>query len=686
MTVRTTFGTLLFVIASATWAVAAEPSTIATPVRQGPRPVNAASHGVGQLLPDGSLIDLSGNPHRLSQLAKSHQAVVIAMTSTSCPLSKKYLPTLVDLSRTSGDDVAWLIVNPIATDKPDAMSAAAKRFESDGDAGGGEAAASDVIYGHDPQAEFAARIGALTTTDVIVVDRSRTVVYHGAIDDQYGFGYSLEAPRQRYLADALAAMKSARAPLVAATEAPGCTLATKSRPSISHDLTYHNRISRIVLQNCITCHRDGGAAPFELTTLDDVRAHAGMIEQVVERGIMPPWFANDAIGDKSVDGLSPWSNDRSLAKDDKRDLLNWLAGEMPAGDSDDAPLPPQFVSDWEIGTPDAIFQFDEPQAVKATGVMPYKDVDVQTDLAEDKWVQAIEIKPGERSVVHHVLVFVQGDGEVHSDRTGFWGIYVPGNSALVYPDGFAKRLPKHAKLRFQMHYTPNGTATTDRTSIGLVFSKQPPQHEVRVAGIFNDKISIPAGAENHQEIANLPIPAEARLLGLLPHMHLRGKAARYELISAGKTTTLLDVPHYDFNWQLLYRYREPLPVQAGDKIRFTSWYDNSVNNPANPDPTKTVGWGPQTYDEMQVGYVEYYLPGVVPGDAARDLVTSSGGDDREKRNAALFRRLDVNGDGVISKAEVRQRMPGNEEAAGPVFDRLDEDHNGELTREELMKF
>lgn len=207
-----------------------------------------------------------------------------------------------------------------------------------------------------------------------------------------------------------------------------------------------------------------------------------------------------------------------------------------------------------------------------------------------------------------------------------------------------------------------------------------------MTGIFNDKISIPAGAENHPEVASLSIPAEARLMGLLPHMHLRGKAARYELVSEGKTTTLLDVPRYDFNWQLLYRFRDPLPVQAGDTIRFTSWYDNSDKNPANPDPTKTVVWGAQTYDEMQVGYVEYYLPGVVPGDSADDPAKSSDRGDRQKRNAALFRRLDVNGDGVVTKAEVRQRMPNDKQAEGPVFDRLDENHNGELTREELMKF
>ncbi|TWU15994.1 redoxin family protein [Allorhodopirellula heiligendammensis] len=666
---------MIALIATTDWTTAAEPVASgqhAASIRQGPQPLKGASHGVGKLIPDASLTDISGNVHRLGEIVAKHRATVIAMTSTSCPLSKKYLPTLEELSKNAGDDVAWMIVNPIATDKANDMNAAAARF--------GE----HVVYGHDSEGEFAARIGALTTTDVIVVDSHRTVVYHGAVDDQYGFGYSLEAPRRRYLADALAAIETNVSPLISATVAPGCALASKSNQHASSDLTYHNRISRIVQQNCVECHREGGVAPFSLTTYEDVDAHAGMIEQVVQRDIMPPWFAaNSESADR--DALSPWVNDCSLAEVDKRDLLAWLAGPMPEGDQRDAPQVREFPSDWQIGQPDAVYQFAEPQSVKATGVMPYKYVDVQTDLSEDKWVQAIEVQPGNRSVVHHVLVFVQGVGQEHSERDGFWGIYVPGNSSLIYPDGFAKRIPKNAKLLFQMHYTPNGTATTDETRIGLVFAKEPPQHEVKVTGIFNDKIKIPAGADNHPEVAKLPIPADARVLGFLPHMHLRGKAARYELIRDNETTTLLDVPRYDFNWQLLYRYRDPLQLHAGDTIQFTSWYDNSEKNPANPDPTRDVGWGPQTYDEMQVGYVEYYLPGVTPGDAADRKALKGERADRGNRSAVMLRRLDVNRDGVITKSEVRQRMPQNENAAGSIFDRLDTDQNGELTQAELEK-
>jgi len=253
---------------------------------------------------------------------------------------------------------------------------------------------------------------------------------------------------------------------------------------------------------------------------------------------------------------TPWANDRSLAETEKNDLLAWIAGGKPEGDRRDAPQPLKFDEGWLVGKPDAVFQFAKPVSIKATGVMPYQNIVVETNLSEDKWVQAIEVQPGDRGVVHHVLVFVQGEedesgepvDDAAAERGGFWAIYVPGNSTLVYPDGFAKRIPKGAKLRFQMHYTPNGTATTDQSRIGLIWAKQSPKHEVRVAGIVNARISIPPGADNHREEASLRLPVDATILGFLPHMHLRGKACKYEVTrSDGQTTTLLDIPRYDFN-------------------------------------------------------------------------------------------------------------------------------------------
>ena len=575
------------------------------PVRQGPQPLLPGAHGVGRLVPPTRFTDIDGRRHAVGDDANA-RLTVFAMTSTSCPLSKKYLPTLVELAAASPAGVRFVLVNASPGDDPADVRAVAERV------------AGHATYVHDPSGDLARAVGAATTTDVVVVDSRRTVVYHGAVDDQYGFGYALPAPRHRYLADALAALAAGREPAVAATEAPGCDLDRAAAVADPATATYHGRISRILARHCVECHREGGAGPFALDTFAAVVAHAPMIATVVERGTMPPWFA---APDASAIH-SPWVDDRSLADDEKRDLRAWVAGGRPEGDPADAPIPRAFPSGWQIGTPDAVFEFAEPVAVPATGVMPYRTVIVETHLPEDRWVRAIEVQPGDRNVVHHALIHVAGAGDdedepgdaAAEERRGFWGEYVPGQNTLVYPDGFAKQLPRAARLRFQMHYTPNGTATTDRTRVGVIFAKVPPTHEVRVAGIVNPRISIPPGAANHREEASLRLPFDATILAFLPHLHVRGKACRYEVAGRdGGRSTLLDIPRYDFNWQLLYRLHEPLSLRAGDVLTFTAWYDNSPDNPANPDPTRTVRWGPQTFDEMHLGYIEYVVPGLEPG-------------------------------------------------------------------------
>jgi mono/diheme cytochrome c family protein/thiol-disulfide isomerase/thioredoxin len=379
-----------------TAADAGTPAPAEPPVRQGPKPVRPGDHGIGRRVGDVAFTDVEGGSRSLAQVAAG-RITVVAMTSTSCPLSRKYLPTLEDLVESTGDGIAWVLVNPVATDKPADIQAAAARF--------GERA----IYTHDPAGTLAAAVGAVTTTDVVVLGPDRTVVYHGAIDDQYGFGYSLDAPRKRFLADALAAIRGGEEPAVSATEAPGCVLDKPAAEVPVADVTYHGRISRIVARHCGECHRDGGVGPFSLDSYDDLVAHAAMVREVIDRGTMPPWFAAPAAADPETGRVhTQWANDRSLAAAEKRDFLAWLSGGRPEGDPADAPPVRTYPDEWQIGTPDAVFEFAEPVPVKATGVMPYQTVIVDTNLPEDRWVQAIEVQPGDRDVVHHALIHLAG--------------------------------------------------------------------------------------------------------------------------------------------------------------------------------------------------------------------------------------------------------------------------------------
>ena len=652
-------------------------SLLADPVRKGPQPLKPAEHGIGQLVKAFSFSDINGKQHTFES-DRTTQFTAFCFTSTSCPLSRKYLPTLAELSQSAPAHVQYVLVNPIQSDKKENMQAAAQQ-------------ARNAIYVHDADGKLSGHLQAQTTTDVIVVDAHRTVVYHGAIDDQYGFGYARAEPKQHFLRDAIESLLQGHQPSIAATDAPGCDLSYEAVKDTAGMTTYHGEISRILQRNCIECHRKGGIGPFPLDTYEDVVAHAGMIRTVVNNKTMPPWFAEDSKPNttSTENHRLIWKNDRSLTADDRNDLLAWVQSDHPRGNLADAPKPMTFPNDWQIGEPDKVWKFSEPVPVQATGVMPYQYVTIDTQLDESKWVQAIEIQPGSPEVVHHVIITLQipGQGKRSSaerEEDGLWAGYVPGQSVWKYPKGFARHLPKGSRLIFQMHYTPNGIATTDQTRVGVVYADEPPEHEVRIKGLSNHRIRIPPGAKHHREEASLKLPVDATVLGFLPHMHLRGSACRYEVTdTTGTQEVLLDIPHYDFNWQLLYRYAEPRIFHEGDTITFTAWFDNSAENPANPDPTQTVYWGQQTFEEMLLGYVEYFLPGVPPGTplinkrrSKKQQVNLSAQD--SKNLQAVFLRLDQDGDHALSKKEIPKRLQSR-------FDKVDSDRNGLLSYDEVRQ-
>ncbi len=654
-----------------------EPSAIAPslPVRQGPKRVAPGDHGIGRFLADFAFSDLGGKSHRLSDFSM-RRSVVLAMTSTSCPISKKYLPTLAELAREfEARGVQFILVNSQSVDNLDEMHAAQQVL------------GSNALYVFDKDGSFAKAIGSQTTTDVIVIDAARTVIYHGAIDDQYGFGYSIDAPWSKYLANALNAMLTDQPLSVAATLAPGCALDIDEMPNEVANSTYHQQISRLVQRHCVDCHREDGVGPFRLDTYEDVVAHAPMISQVIEPGVMPPWFAAPAEAGQA----SPWANDRSLSQREKNELIEWMASDHPAGDPKDSPLAKRYSGEWMIGTPDLIIQLPRPIEIKAQGTMPYQFVTAETTLTEDRWVQGYEIIPTDRSVVHHVIVNVHAKGAGRIlDREegigGYWAAYVPGNTHQVYPDGFARKLKAGATVSFQIHYTPNGSATQDQLRMGLIFAKEPPKYVIETIPLADRNLQIPPGEANHVEFMSRRVPTDLNVLAYMAHMHVRGKSFKYELTSAnGKTETLLDIPRYDFNWQLRYDYAQPRWIPAGSTMKVTAVFDNSDSNPANPDPTKTVGWGPQTFDEMMIGYVEIYRPLDDLGDTA-DSTTVHSADGRPNGDAAksrsvigqIFQQLDRNGNGKVEGDEIPA-------ARQQQIMRLDANNDGAISLDEAER-
>ncbi len=506
------------------------------------------------------------------------------------------MPTLAEYEKAYADKAKFLFLNVTEGETVEEAKACI------------EAAGLKGRYVLDPKAEIGKALRAVTTTDCFVLDASRTLQYRGAVDDQYGIGYTLDKPRISYLKLALDAVLAGGQPLYQATWAPGCDLDLGlSELKAGGTVTWHNRISRIIEQNCQECHRAGENGPFELMTYADVKAQKAMIKKVVKNRTMPPWFATAETGH--------FRNDRSLTERDQQDLLNWIDAGMPEGDAKAGAKARAWPVGWRIGKPDVVLQIPEVNKIPAKGEVKYRYTRVETTFGEDKWVKAMEIRPSAPQVVHHVLVFLEYPRnhprakEQPNDMGGLGGYFmgmVPGQGHIIMPEGQAKFLPKGATMVFQIHYTTNGTAAEDQTQMALIFNDGPPAVEVTTKGIANTFFRIPAGDDNYKITSSWTVPKDIKLLSFDPHAHVRGKAWKYEaLYPDGTRETLIDIPHYDFNWQLLYELQEPITLPKGTKIICTAWYDNSDKNPANPDPGKDVYFGEQTWEEMMIGYVNW---------------------------------------------------------------------------------
>ena len=544
---------------------------------------------IGRSIPDLSLSDLDGVTTSLHQL-NAGQPVVMIIRDPHCPMAAKFAPAQARTALALAQQgIATVFVHIGDTLQQATADRARHGFTG--------------IYVHDIDGAIAGQLQAATTTEVFLLDAQRRLRYRGALSDQYGLRHALDEPRFRFLEQAVGALLAGREPAITATRAPGCAL--DLRPTVDHGtLTWHQDIKPIIDRHCVTCHRSDGPAPFHLETYAQVSGRRkGMIKVAVDTGLMPPWYANPQHGS--------WANDRRLSAADRQAIVEWIDAGCPegedTGDSDSEAVDTK-RQEWQIGTPDLVLSLPEAVQVPAEGTVPYMHVSITNPLAEDRWVEAYEIIPGEPAVVHHVLVFL--DDEAPRQRGGLWGFFagmVPGQNAVDYGPGFALKLPAKSKLLFQLHYTTNGKVAFDQTKIGFRFADAPPQHAMVVRAASNARFMIPPSDPDYAVPAEYHFRRQTVLTAFMPHMHVRGKAYRYELVHPdGRSEILLDIPEYDFNWQLRYQLAQPRLVEPGTTLRATGRFDNSPGNPANPDPSASVTYGEQTWDEMQIGYWEGY--------------------------------------------------------------------------------
>jgi len=393
--------------------------------------------------------------------------------------------------------------------------------------------------------------------------------------------------------------------------------------------TFTKNVAPILQARCQQCHRAGEAAPFALLTYEQARPWAKAIKTAVLARKMPPWFADPHYG--------KFSNDSSLQKSEIETLAAWADAGAPQGDSKDMPPPRQFAEGWAIPKPDAIIELPTPFEIPARGVIDYQHILIPAPFKTDQWVQMAEARPTDRAHVHHVIAFIREPGskwlqdakpgipfvpdkakeDANTDTSelpsDFLVGYAPGQPPERFEPGQAKLIRAGSDIIIQVHYTTDGKTSTDRTRVGLVFAKQPPQRRVFTVSATNGKFKIPPGAPNHKVDAEFELGAAVTLYGLHPHMHGRGKDFEYRVkFPSGETRTLLSVPNYRATWQLWYDLAEPIALPKGTKIECTAHFDNSPNNPLNPDPTKEVMWGDQSWEEMMVGFFNVVFDAKMP--------------------------------------------------------------------------
>ncbi len=541
----------------------------------------------GHQVPDFNLLDLAGHNHELRRA--EGKAVVLFFTGVGCPVARKSAPKLREIRSEYGDKgVTVWIVNAYPEDT---LKDAFDELR--------ELHLWEMPYLRDRKQGVALALGVERTAEVVAIGTADwKVFYQGAIDDQFAEGGERPKPLNRYLKDALDAFLAGKPLATPRTVARGCRLSFADTGG--EVPSYSRQVAPLLREHCAGCHRDGGIGPWALDGHSRAKNYSSMIEEVLLTRRMPPWDPDPDFG--------TFANANVLTREEEQTLLKWVhAGAPRDGTSDPLaePLPPQ--TEWSLGQPDVVLQLPEPQEIPATGVLEYRHIPIPTPFTNEVWLSGTDIKPGNRKVVHHVILYAKWPG-CQDDGTGN-GVFIcgwaPGFPPIRYPEGAAKRLPAGAELNLEVHYTTCGSAQTDQSRVALYLAPGPQPRAVEVRNAAELDLNIPPGSDESRHVALHAFTRPATIYSLMPHMHYRGKWMRYELLLPdGTRETLLSVPRYDFQWQLGYVLSKPRHVPAGSWLIVTGAFDNSTGNPANPDPRERVRFGLQSWDEMFIGFFD----------------------------------------------------------------------------------
>jgi thiol-disulfide isomerase/thioredoxin len=553
-------------------------------------PASAADRkpSIGDTIGDLRFKDIRGLQRSVADLGKK-KAYVLVFTTTHCPLVKRTMPKLIELDAKFGpQDVQFVAVNVGADDTIRDMAAQAIEFEA------------TFPFVKDTDLSCVKLLGIERSPEVVVLDADRKVVYRGRVDDQLRLGGSRPEPTRRDLDEALQEVLAGRAVSVAETPVDGCLITAPEHIAADRPVpTFHKDVAPILNRRCVSCHRPGTAAPFSLLSFSDATAQAEMLAEVVVDQRMPPWFANSKHG--------KFQNDPSLTRTERETLVRWVRSGRAEGNPQDAPAAPELSkSKWRIGEPDLVITMLLEHSIPATGFVPYKNIVLPHVFLADTWVEAVEIRPDNPTVVHHAnLAYVTSNGV--GEETFITG-HVPGGQPLDlarFDNGVAFFVPQLAALGLQIHYTTTGKKERCRISVGLRFPRGTVRKKFQHFLLDPHRIQIPPGHGAFALHAGKTLNQDVTLLGLFTHMHLRGKDMTFFADVPGQPReTLLQIANYNFEWQLGYEIepgQKRLP--KGTRIEALAHYDNSTFNPYNPDPKRTVPWGLQSYDEMFNGFV-----------------------------------------------------------------------------------